>query len=79
MIDFAIIGAQKSGTSALAHFLSQHPAIAMSQPKEPHIFDAEDYQFDAIESKYDPFFHHFFRQMYLQRLCFLIEMKLIKE
>ena len=56
MIDFAIIGAQKSGTSALAHFLGQHPAIAMSQPKEPHVFDAEDYKFDTIESKYGPFF-----------------------
>ena len=58
MIDFAIIGAQKSGTSALAHFLAQHPQIAMSRPKEAHIFDAQDLDPGTIESKYTPLFEH---------------------
>ena len=38
MIDFAIVGQPKSGTTALATFLGQHPQICMSLPKEPHYF-----------------------------------------
>lgn len=38
MIDFAIVGQPKSGTSALADFLGQHPQICMSFPKEPVYF-----------------------------------------
>ncbi|MFW5879428.1 MAG: sulfotransferase domain-containing protein [bacterium] len=34
--DFMIIGAQKSGTSSLHHFLSQHPNVVGSKPKELH-------------------------------------------
>ncbi len=33
-----IVGAPKCGTTALAHYLSQHPHIAFSRPKEPHHF-----------------------------------------
>ena len=42
-LGFVIVGAQKCGTSALAHFLSQHPEICMASPTEAHIFDAPDY------------------------------------
>ena len=38
-----IVGAQKCGTTALAHFLSQHPEIGMASPKEVHLFDAPNY------------------------------------
>ena len=38
-----IVGAQKSGTTALAHFLSQHPEIGLASPKEVHLFDAPHY------------------------------------
>ena len=38
MIDFAIVGQPKSGTTALAQFLGQHPQICMSFPKEPVFF-----------------------------------------
>ncbi|OOF02674.1 hypothetical protein BZG80_11890 [Salinivibrio sp. MA440] len=34
-----IVGGQKCGTSALAHFLSQHPSICMALGKEAHVFD----------------------------------------
>lgn len=37
--DFLIIGSMKSGTTSLHHYLSQHPDICMSEPKEVHIFD----------------------------------------
>lgn len=38
MIDFAIVGQPKSGTTALAKFLAEHPQICMSFPKEPLYF-----------------------------------------
>ena len=38
MIDFAIVGQAKSGTTALADFLARHPRICMSLPKEPAYF-----------------------------------------
>ena len=36
--NFFILGAQKSGTTSLYHYLSQHPEIYMSPNKEPHFF-----------------------------------------
>ena len=56
MIDFVIIGAQKSGTTALAHFLDQHSGIAISQPKETHVFDTQDFDSGTINTRYAPFF-----------------------
>lgn len=38
IIDFVIVGEPKSGTTALADFLAQHPEICFSTPKEPHYF-----------------------------------------
>lgn len=40
-INFLICGAQKSGTSALHHYLSQHPQIFLPAIKELHLFDQE--------------------------------------
>lgn len=37
---FFILGAPKCGTTALAQYLSSHPDIFLSLPKEPHFFDA---------------------------------------
>ena len=42
-LGFMIVGGQKCGTTALAHFLSQHPEIGMASPKEVHLFDAPNY------------------------------------
>ena len=36
--NFFILGAAKSGTTALQQYLVQHPDIFMSEPKEPHFF-----------------------------------------
>ena len=38
MPNFFIIGAAKSGTTALYHFLKQHPQIFLSEVKEPNYF-----------------------------------------
>jgi len=60
LLDFMIIGAQKSGTSALAHFLDQHPDVGFSSTKECHVFDADDYSSawtrDDVQQRYSAFF-----------------------
>jgi hypothetical protein len=40
--NFLIIGAAKSGTSALYRYIRQHPSIFMSPLKEPHFFGFEN-------------------------------------
>lgn len=47
-INFVIIGQPKSGTTALAEFLSAHPQICFSTPKEPGYFAS-----DHIQESYD--------------------------
>ncbi len=41
MPNFLIIGAAKSGTTALYHYLNQHPQVYMSPEKEPRFFAFE--------------------------------------
>lgn len=53
--DFLIIGAQKSATSTLHSYLSQHPKIVGSKPKEIHYFDWEIY-FDKDRVWYESHF-----------------------
>jgi hypothetical protein len=36
--DFFVVGAPRCGTTSLCRYLSQHPAICFSRPKEPHYF-----------------------------------------
>lgn len=52
-VNLFIIGAAKSGTTALYHYLSKHPDIYMSPVKEPHFFTEaihfEDKKLPAIE------------------------------
>ena len=38
---FLLLGAAKCGTTSLAHYLSQHPDVYFSEPKEPLFFEAE--------------------------------------
>ena len=47
--NFFIIGAPKSGTTALSEYLRQHPDVLFSQPKEPHFFN-DDFSHRHIES-----------------------------
>ena len=55
-----IIGAQKAGTTALASFLSEHPDLRMSRPKEVHLFNSPEYSpqwsVDEINARYRPCF-----------------------
>jgi hypothetical protein len=42
LIDFFIVGAQKSGTTALSYYLSKHNDIEIGFNKEVHFFDNEE-------------------------------------
>lgn len=42
--NFLIIGAAKSGTTALFQYLEQHPEVFLSDPKEPHFLALEGTQ-----------------------------------
>ena len=57
-----IVGAQKCGTTALFHYLGQHPEIGMSSRKEVHLFDAPDYSpgwsSQQIDDRYRRYFRH---------------------
>lgn len=57
-LDFIIIGAQKSGTSALEHYLRNHPKIGMGKVKELHFFDDEE-----VFSKRNPNYSHYENQV----------------
>lgn len=46
MPNFLIIGAMKSGTTALYQYLSQHPQVYMSSVKEPNFFAFEGEELD---------------------------------
>lgn len=39
--NYFIIGAQKCGTTSLASYLSEHPNVYMTVPKEPHFFSTD--------------------------------------
>ncbi len=58
-LNFMIVGAQKSGTSALASFVAEHPDIMMSEPKEVHAFDqpqVRDGDLAIVRQKYEEAF-----------------------
>ncbi|MEJ7842585.1 MAG: sulfotransferase [Rubrobacter sp.] len=54
--NFLLIGAQKAGTTALYHYLGQHPQVYMSPVKEPHFFTYEggDLKFSGPGRGYAP-------------------------
>ena len=52
-VNFLIVGAQKSGTTALASFLAQHPEICHSPRKELHFFDSPEFDDTAPPTQID--------------------------
>jgi hypothetical protein len=58
-LDFILAGAQKSGTTALHHFLSRHPDICMGDQQEIHFFDNDamfiaEPDYEALHKHYRP-------------------------
>lgn len=52
-IRFLIGGVQKCGTSALAAYLADHPALRLPAGKEAHVFDAPDFDDTASVAQVD--------------------------
>jgi len=48
--NFFILGAPKCGTTSLANWLSEHPAIFMCKPKEPQFFNTDYHSTDRPSS-----------------------------
>lgn len=60
-IGFLIGGVQKGGTTALAHFMARHPALALPDGKEAHVFDAPDFPDGCSQAEVDRRYAPFFR------------------
>ena len=46
--NFIIVGAPKSGTTSLYHYLSEHPQVFMSEPKEVNYFSREEIEAQGL-------------------------------
>ena len=55
--NFFLLGVSKAGTTSLHHYLSQHPDVVMSEPKEPLFFRAE-YQ-RGLDHYWSTYFRHY--------------------
>ncbi len=56
--DFIVIGAGKSGTTSLDHYLAAHPNIYMSPVKEPNFFALEGFQIPSPQEDPEKLFHY---------------------
>lgn len=66
-LSFIIAGVQKAGTTALWHFLRQHPALYLPEKKELHFFDNEDLNWE--DPDYDGDYHRDFSAACSSRKC----------
>jgi len=46
--NFIIVGAPKAGTTSLYHYLSEHPDVFMSEPKEVNFFSKEEIEAQGL-------------------------------
>ena len=46
--NFIIVGAPKAGTTSLYHYLSEHPEVFMSEPKEVNFFSREEIEAQGL-------------------------------
>jgi hypothetical protein len=58
-LSFLICGTQKGGTTALVHYLQQHPDVALPECKELHFFDDETINWQR--PNYRKYHQHFSR------------------
>ena len=54
--DFFVLGAPKCGTTSLAAWLGEHPAVFLPAIKEPHFFNTDDRQGVATLALYEDLF-----------------------
>jgi hypothetical protein len=67
MPNFLIIGAMKSGTTALYYYLEQHPEIYMSPVKEPNFFSSQEQENAAGAVTHIRTYQHLFRGVSSER------------
>jgi hypothetical protein len=58
IVNFLVVGAQKSGTTALHDYLENHPNICLATSKEVHFFDNDEY-FLPPKPDYKLYHRHF--------------------
>lgn len=58
LLIFLVVGAQKSGTTALDHFLRQHSSVEMAATKEAHFFD-DEIVFSKSDVDYSFYYQYF--------------------
>lgn len=58
-INLFLIGAPKSGTTAMAYYLSCHPSVYMCSPKEPHYFSDDLSKYAVVDTLDD--YHGLFK------------------
>jgi len=61
LVDFLLVGAQKSGTTTLHAYLNEHPQIQMAKKKELHFFNNETFFLDQSVN-YNKYYHSWFEQ-----------------
>lgn len=66
-VKFLIVGAQKSGTSALNNYLKTHPRLCLARKKEVHFFDNEQF-FAGDDTNYSRY-HAFFSPGFFKNIC----------
>ena len=49
--NFIIVGAPKAGTTSLYHYLSEHPRVFMSEPKEVNFFSKDEIEAQGLYYK----------------------------
>lgn len=59
-VQFVICGVQKAGTTALASYLQQHPALQFPTCKEPHFFDRESLDWSSHHREREQTYHQLF-------------------
>jgi hypothetical protein len=77
LVNFLIVGAQKSGTTTLHAYLKEHPEIIMSARKEVHFFNKDEF-FETIEPDYS-YYHSFFDEELINTQIIGLNKKLLGE
>jgi hypothetical protein len=69
LVNFVIAGVMRGGTTALAHFLAQHPDVCFAPAKEVHFFDDPDFDQhsdpDEMARHYAAHFPNFINQSHV--------------
>jgi hypothetical protein len=66
---FFLVGAPRCGTTAMSNYLSRHPKICFSKPKEPHFFTILLQLLKTVDIEQDYIQRFFFHKTDEHRVC----------